>query len=147
MDYPLTRWYCDVCGDAVESVRDGYVTWQTTEKGRGYGYKIIHVGRCDKDEDPSSSALEDFLGDRGLSYLLAQLSFGPLKLKGAKTSYTRVENLDEFVDFFRRVQTPYYEEARRKFSDPEVIEDFSDSNEVAPYLPENLAAMVKPPKV
>ncbi len=42
------------------------------------------------------------------------------------------------MDLFRRLQTPYYEEARRRFGKSEVRYQFSDSNEHYPYTQEVL---------
>lgn len=43
------------------------------------------------------------------------------------TGRGRVKNLDEFIDLFRRCQTPYYEEVGQYFDDPEVIEQLAKS--------------------
>lgn len=135
---PLTKWRCDVCGEAIESVDDGYVTWHGPSKsGAHYGFKIIHQGRCDDRRANLSAALRDYVGADGLAKLLSILSIGPLK-KAQGQSPRVVGDLDELVDFMRRVQTPYYEEARQRFSEEEVMQDFCDSNEVAPYLQSRL---------
>lgn len=49
-----------------------------------------------------------------------------------------LECLDGFIDFFRRVQLPYYEEARPRLATREVYEDWSDASEIAPYLQTSL---------
>jgi hypothetical protein len=138
MTKPLTAWFCDVCGETVDA-ENGYVVWKTDENLKSHYFKIIHQDRCDPDGDyHSSAALKDFLGEDGLAYLLSHLSVGPIILRRNRKSLCDVADIDEYVDFIRRVQTPYYEEARQKFSDSEVREDFSDANEVSPYLPQNL---------
>lgn len=145
MDKPLTKWYCDVCGGVIDDVKKGYVIWRTTNAGhQAHDFKIIHQNKCDLKSYHSSAALEDFLGQRGLAYLLAKLSHGPVitNLSG-QGSPQRVADFDEYTDFVRRLQTPYYEEARRSFGNPEFLQDFNDSNEVYPYLPENLEKIVK----
>lgn len=136
---PLTTWTCDVCGGPV-TVDDGYVTWSHVN-GAEHGFKIIHQSRCDRDLDSSSAALADFLGPDGLAKLTAFLSPGafmvatydPVRLNGA--AY-RIADLHQFVDFFRRVQLPFYEEARASLRSPsEDMRDLlSDSNEISPYL-------------
>ena len=50
--------------------------------------------------------------------------------------------MDEFVDFFRRSQTPYYEEARRYFWNGDLLADFSDANEMYPYRVEVLQRLI-----
>lgn len=105
---------------------------------RAYSFKVIHKARCDKDDHISSSALGDFLGNDGAAYLLSFLSVGPLKKRKDMPEYCGVRSVDEFVDLFRRLQTPYYEQARANFKDPDVHEDFSDANEYYPYVPDVL---------
>lgn len=138
MTTPLTTWYCDVCGEKIEDAKKGYVIWRTDTKLKTHDFKIIHQKKCDQKDHMASGALRDFLGEEGLAHLLAKISLGPVMLKCGQKSYCQVKDLDEFVDFFRRVQTPYYEEARREFSTPEFQNDFSDANEVYPYLPKTL---------
>lgn len=83
----------------------------------------------------SSMDLQHFLGPDGLALLLSWLSVGPLKGGGSGPC---VADLDEFVDFVRRVQTPYYEEARPHFGDEHTYYWLGDANEYHPYLPETL---------
>lgn len=135
---PLTKWRCDVCGELIEDIDKGYVTWHgVSESGAPYGFKIIHQKVCDDNKANLSAALRDFLGTDGLAKLLAFLSVGSLKAAQGQSPRV-VGDLDELVDFMRRVQTPYYEEARQRFSEEEVTHDFYDSNEVAPYLQSRL---------
>ena len=57
-------------------------------------------------------------------------------------SHCGVNDFDEFVDFIRRVQTPFYEQARRHFSNEDVLDEYCDSNEHLPYLPEELKDII-----
>jgi len=138
MTKPLTTWYCDVCGNMIDAPESGYVIWQTDKELGASGFKIIHQGKCDLKDHHASAALRDFLGERGQAYLLSKLSLGPIKHSLGQKPHRQINDMDEFVDFFRRVQTPFYEQARRKFSSEAVRSDFDDSNEVLPYLPETL---------
>lgn len=147
---PLQAWLCDVCGELVTGhPNNGLVVWRTdrTDGGfRDYDFKIVHK-TIDSDPDPrrcdpgsaqgyhSSLDLESFLGSDGLAMLLSWLSVGPLKGGGGP----RVTNVDEFVDFVRRVQTPYYEEARSRFDEEKTHHWLDDANEYYPYLPETLS--------
>jgi hypothetical protein len=140
MSQPLTYWYCDVCGEKIENVVGGYVIWKSGGL-KAHGFKIIHQGKCDTNEYPSSAALSDFLGHAGLAYLFSKLSLGPVMLNNGQSSHCQIEDFDEFVDFMRRVQVPHYEEARRHFNNRNLLEDLSDANEVYPYLPEQLESI------
>ena len=143
---PLEQWYCDVCGEVIEKPEDGYVLWGHT-KGEIHletGFKIIHQSRCDNDRLPNSSHLPDFLGQDGLNKLLGQfLSIGPIQAHLSGPSGPRVADIDEFVDFFRRLQVPYYEQARCYFHDPEFLEQYHDTNEIQAYFPEVLKKIVE----
>lgn len=143
MSQLLKEWYCDVCGSAINDAKDGYVIWRSDVNHKYHGFKIIHQAKCDIDSYPFSSALEDFIGEDGLAKLLSMLSLGPIKAKLNAGRYCHIADIDEFVDFIRRVQTPHYEEARRNFSDANLVHDYSDANEVAPYLQRDLQNIIK----
>ena len=139
---PLEQWYCDKCGEIIENYQNGYVIWKQDENYKDYDFKIIHKSKCDDKNFRSSASLSDFLGKRGLVNLTSMLSIGTIKInlgqKGGK-----VRDLDEFIDFFRRVQLPFYEEARQKFNKHEILDMMSDANEIFPYLEEQLKDIIK----
>ena len=140
---PLKQWYCDVCSEIIEKPNNGYVIWKQGDDHLGYGFKIIHQSKCDDKSYRSSEALRTFLGEDGRNYLLSFLSIGQIKINLGQVSSSRVKDMDEFVDFFRRVQTPYYEEARRRFNESELLDYFSDSNEFNPYTEEALKEIIE----
>ncbi len=143
---PLEQWICDVCGEVIEKPEDGYVVWNE-DRGDEYqyfGFTVIHQSRCDNDKLPNSLPVTDFLGELGLAVLISKLSAGPVINRNREhSSAGRVKDVDGFVDFFRRMQVPYYEEARRYFNDPEFLEDYYDSNEVYTYQPKVLKQIVE----
>ncbi len=132
---PLRQWYCDVCGECIERPEDGYVIWQNDEERKSFDFTVIHKTRCDRKQYPCSAELDRFLGTDGLTYLLTFLSCGPL-IGGE--SKPRVRDLNEFVDFMRRVQTPCYEDARRRFDEESVQADWAGASEIAPYTQDAL---------
>ncbi len=136
------RWYCDRCGQPTVNSSNGYVVWYVDSDHRAYRFQIIHKSVCDRRDAPSSQALVDFLGTRGVVRLLAFLSRGPV-FGPEHGSNVMVADMDEFVDFFRRCQTPRYEEARRLFRVDELRKAFHDSNESYPYMPDTLADMCR----
>lgn len=138
MTNEMGRWHCDVCGEMIDGAENGYVIWKNDANMKSCGFKIVHHMKCDLPDHTSSSALEDFVGPAGLAKLLSHLSLGPIKQRMGQQSWVDVADLDEFVDLIRRVQTPFYEHARQKFSSSELLSDFSDANEVYPYQPDVL---------
>jgi hypothetical protein len=134
---PLTTWICDACGDDITEPKKALVVWKS---GPGLAYtdfRIVHKGqKCDDRSFTMSAQLDEMLGLRGQAWLLAWLTPGPLKPPPSDPS-PRVD-LAQFVDIFRRLQTPWYEEARLHWGDEDVAEEWADANEVAPYMPESL---------
>jgi len=143
MDKPLTKWYCDVCGNKIEDINEGYVIWKSTKELKSYSFKIVHTAKCDLKDHKASNELKRFLGDKGLAYLLSKLSIGPIMGYTNQESFCGVADFDEFVDFIRRVQTPFYEQARCHFSNEDVLDEYCDANEYLPYLPEKLKNIIK----
>ncbi|WP_069146513.1 hypothetical protein [Rhodococcus erythropolis] len=54
-----------------------------------------------------------------------------------------IGDFDAYVDIFRRLRSPFYEKARRRFDDSEVQEQFHDATPEYPYWPENLETIAK----
>ena len=94
------------------------MTWREDDF-RGFDFKIVHKNmdgyECDtgaKAGFTSSVDIEHYLGSVGQAALLAHLSLGPMA--GRSDMWPRVKDFDGFVDVFRRLQTPGYEEARSR---------------------------------
>ena len=137
-----SEWYCDRCSQMITDPARSLVVWRCGDDFKDRDFLVVHKGKCDpgsKDENGYSYShhVSVLLGDDGQSYLLAMLSSGPLQARHGSAA-TPPADLDEFVDLFRRLQTPFYEEARRHFDCVEVKDRLSDANEVQPYLPETL---------
>lgn len=87
------------------------------------------------DRGYESANLTSLVGAEGQQWLLSYLSTVPL----IETSGARgVADLDRWVDIFRRLQTPLYEEARRRFGTEEARDHLDGANEIYPYLPGTL---------
>lgn len=136
----LSRWFCDACGASIDSAADGIVVFQRKELLAAEHFMIVHKQsapghpRCDPRGPTRWVDLTTLLGVDGLTYLLSFLSVGPL-MGHARAG---VVDHDGFVDLVRRVQIPFYEEARPQFHEESVQEQLGDANEVYPYLPETL---------
>lgn len=129
---PLGLWYCDVCGNLIEPPQKAYVIWKS--KGKvAKDFKIIHQNQCDLHDHNASIPLDNLLGLDGLTYLLAFLSVGPIHHNSTTSREPQIEDFEAYVDLVRRVQIPYYEQARRRFRDRRILENFYDSSEAASY--------------
>lgn len=124
------KWICDVCGEEIKSVNDGYLIWAKSDEHYDYDFLIIHQSKCDTHQDKyvNSLPLSMLVGQDGLSYLLSFVSDGPYHLGEDQVSKKKVVSIDEFVDLVRRLHLPYYEQARHKFGIPEVMNFYSDSS-------------------
>lgn len=144
---PLQQWICDVCGDVIEKADDGYVIWKDDDQDGPYDFKVIHHPKCDHHlpNYPLSRAVRDFLGVEGLTRMLSFLSGGPIRKKLSPGDKYGVRDSDEFVDLVRRFQIPFYEEARVRFTDSDILEKTRDWNEYAPYRPDELKWIASKP--
>lgn len=145
---PLQSWTCDSCGGQIDDANMSLVVWREDEQGRGYDYQIVHKNtdgrKCDPgDQGGFEDSLEvsNFLGPNGASELLAMLSNGPIA--NSAQGMPEVANFDQFVDLFRRLQTPWYEEARSRFAEDDIQEDFGSASPAYPYHPDNLERIAK----
>ena len=151
---PLQQWICDYCGKVISTPEDGSLEWLDDQQHRAHGFKIIHrlpasprklareEGCCHyrKHPDESKCGLKTYLGTNGLVHLLAFLDVAS---DDAENKGPWVRNMREFVELFRRVQLPYYEEARLYWSDAEADDLFDGANQVSPYLEPALKDIVE----
>jgi hypothetical protein len=116
---PLTQWICDTCGEPV-GIQSGWLEWldgrdwRTGAKRGPHSFHIVHNRkRCfqnDGRDECSDNHLQYFLGPSGLAYLLSiidpEIGDGP------------PADMAEYLEVFRRLQIPFYEEAR-----PRLVEE------------------------
>lgn len=143
---PLDSWTCDACGDEITNKKLGLLTWRETDFN-AHDFLIVHKNVDGRTCDPgfgngyaSSIVLDNATGPVGQSLLLAMLSVGPLK-GGSNTP--KIQNFDQFVEVFRRLQTAWYEEARPHLADELTHHWLGDANEYFPYTPEVLERIAK----
>ncbi len=134
-----TSWTCDVCGEDSVTADNGYVVWDMDrETMEDHSFSIIHQSRCDDDTMASSSPLAEFLGPDGLANLTSLLSLGPVMMKRESRDRPPPKDMTQFIDFFRRLQLPGYEQARPNFQTEVAYERLYDASELYPYLQTNL---------
>lgn len=136
---PLTRWTCDICAQDVPAAH-GLLTFrnQSEDQFLGYDFRIVH-SRCSVGSDATAEdVLSNYLGADGLGSLLAFLSAGPGR---PGEQGLAVRDIDEFVDVIRRLHTPFYEQARIRFSDPLIRARMRADDRWRPYHSANLRAI------
>lgn len=141
-ELPLTVWTCDTCGEPITSVADGYVEWLQDSEG-ARAFRLVHHASASprRASDPEGCyehgrahgrndlPLRDFLNAPGIARLLGILEEG-------------VADLPLFLDLFRRVQVPRYEEARPLLADARQTGDLDEYGDYA-YFPDVLRAFVQ----
>ncbi len=138
---PLTAWNCDTCHGPIDVVGMGLVTWRDSPQGR-HDFRIVHKVSCDPGKEHGfigSLDLPFLLGVDGLVAITSLASLGPLHAgPGGTPRADGIANIDEFVDLLRRLQLPYYEQARPFFADQQdrLLDD--GMNETFAYLPSTL---------
>jgi hypothetical protein len=143
---PLSRWICDNCSlDASSS--NGVLSFLTesTPPFLAYEFRIIHASGCQSDNDEAvTEELHTYLGADGLAKLLAYLTAGPGR---AGEQGIAVRDVDEFADLIRRLHTPYYEQARRRFRVPVMAEALRTDDRWHPYLPAKLRIIAETERI
>ena len=145
---PLGQWICDVCGQIIEDPDHGYVQFNTDANGKYNDFIIVHHATHSPLRDTGGDCykyrldtdLPSYLGAEGIARLLSKIDLGhhiEPDFQGANTS-----NLRAWVDFFRRLHTPYYEEARLYWAKAREDGFFAGANEVWPYLPDILEDLI-----
>ncbi len=136
---PLQQWLCDSCGKIILKPQDGWLEWYSDMGTRlESGFRIVHSA-CQYKEPESQSQnklrqgdrLDSFTGSDGLVRLISMLEFR--KLADSK----------ELITIIRRLQFPYYEEARQHWSQAERDGFFKGINEYWPFLKDTLHSIIR----
>ncbi|MGL5378965.1 hypothetical protein [Clostridium sp.] len=149
MEKPLSKWYCDVCGELIERPEDGYVQFNRNNPNYNFDdFIIVHHYPASPLKDKRKNGcykyhsdlnLIYFLGDEGRVYLL---SFLDKDLYYHSNPDVQAVNLREWNDLFMRVQVSYYEEARRYWDKALADGYYDDSNDFIMCSQANLKSIV-----
>jgi hypothetical protein len=136
-------WFCDVCGDEIADPMKGLLVWKVGDNLVKSDFRVVHKGDCDRITDPNHEdytiETQNLIGLDGQAWLFSLISYGPLKDGKSRG----VADLDQWIDVFRRFQTPWYEQARKHFAFESIREQFSDANETLPYEQRYLEEIAK----
>jgi len=149
---PLEQYYCDTCGEIIESVDEGYVEWisgnEDPENNKSkysiHSFRIIHDGSISplkpKDRNgcfkfnrtygQSSVSLNTFFNP-DTKYLYLNYMLHPGKFSYPDLDQTLVRSITEYVEFIKRLTIPYYEQGRlffQKALEDELIERTDEYN-------------------
>ena len=136
---PCRQFFCDTCGEVIESPSDGYVEFEKDERHLQHNYNIVHNdSRCLKDLN-SSYELERLLGRQGIGLLSSWIHVGPITdpIGRERSEYRSVI---EFAEFFKRLQLPYYEQARH-YLQRAASAGYIDGNATGSHDPQRLESI------
>lgn len=147
---PLEEWICDKCGGLIKRKEDGWLEWLDDHDHKAHSFRIVHhdsaspLSSCyfhTREIGLSDNHLSYYLGASGLANLLTFLDMGD-KIDPDARHVPRVKDLREFVELFRRLTIPYYEEARLYWAS--ALDDgfFEGANEISIYQPDALQNLI-----
>lgn len=149
----LRQWVCDECGELIRKPEEGYVEWLVDDNHILYGFRIVHHAlaspkhpdgdcyRYTRKYGKSDLSLEQFLGAEGIVRMLSFINMG--SLHDDFNAKPRIKSSGEWVELFKRLQVPYYEEAMLYWFKAKEDGFFDGANEIASYLPETLKELIE----
>lgn len=145
---PLKQWVCDTCGEVIKTPEDGWVEFQPDSEHKYVGFSIVHHKLASPNNESRNGCycqtegmhLNEYLGVSGLSKLLVFMDVGSYH---SPVFQAPTKNIRNWVEFTRRLQVPYYEEARL-YWEKAMRDGFFDSpSETYLYLPDKLKDLVE----
>lgn len=150
---PLQQFICDTCGQIIQRPEEGWLEWlydienQTVEDFRIVHHKMSSPldGRegCYQHGDSLNRADDHLHNIQRLLIpeLLMHLDIGPYHAPDGPTN--RVRDMRNYVEVFRRLTIPYYEEARIFWDQAIANGDFAGYNELTPYIEDSLREIIE----
>ena len=156
----LKQFYCDTCGEIINSPKEGWIEWisnydEETRSNKTHSFRIVHhythspiatdtnqgcyqhigeIGRHD-------SHLHHFLNeDCIMANVLKFLDIGPYHDPDYKE--TNLPDIREYVELVRRLTIPHYEEARHYWAEAVEGGFFHGANEGRIYNVKNLKQLI-----
>lgn len=159
---PLEQFYCDTCDQLIQAPEQGMVEWIESMDEPAHSFRIVHhieyspkadseIPRSEKPRPQGcykhqntvknkDIGLDKFLGKDGLVKLIHFIDVGPYHVP--KYDGVQFEDGREFAELFRRLQLPYYEEARKYWDRAKQDGFFEGANEMWIYQPEVLEEII-----
>jgi hypothetical protein len=150
---PLKQFICDACKNVIEVPEKGWLEWITDPGTRmAHSFHIVHhfpaspkegQVRCylhhdaqGRSDEPLASVMSSLIPN-----LLMHLDVGAYH----NPNYVgpRVGDMRNYVEIFRRLTIPYYEEARLCWEDGIEGGDFDMHNEVSIFQEEFLKELIR----
>lgn len=148
---PLMQWYCDRCEGLIEKPKDGWVHWRRDKERNVYDIEIVHHrlaspregdDGCYAASPECDTHLDEMLGPLGIVRLLAMMDVGA-HYDDEGRDVGKVKDVRNWVEVFRRLHVPYYEEARFHFDRARSGGDLEGMNEIGLYSERVLKHLVE----
>ena len=115
---PLKQWFCDTCGELISKPEDACLEWYLDRNTSAEtGFRIVHAHQpaCRYDERQLERDKKSLL-DLPFNTVIWPDGLGALLYVMEHTTFASVK---DFIDIVRRLQVPYYEEARHYWQQAE----------------------------
>lgn len=153
---PLKQYICDTCGEIIDKPEDGWIEWIYSDDGMQTDFRIVHNGGASPrkkfnhegcyQHGNSNGRMDDHLNhcldpNRMMAFLLKFIDMGRYHdLHGVHTGKV---NISEYVELFRRLTIPYYEEARLYWEEARIDGYFDGANEILIYSVDFLKSLIE----
>lgn len=144
---PLNQWICDTCNKKINTPDEGWVEWVS------FGgeippqeFYIVHNDqfcyRHSRRRGRKDMHLEYFLGPDGLMKLMSLYDPGAHNYS-SNLEIVLPKDMLEWNEIVRRLQIPYYEEARHLWRIVQSEGEFDGVNEYLPYTQEFMKRLIE----
>lgn len=150
---PLEEFICDKCNQIINNPDEGYLEWIKLAGKPAAKFRIVHHSLHSPYRDNGWDCyhytkykgrmdwkLKIFVGNMGLADLLSIIDVEKVFMKD--NDDVHFVNDEEFSEIFRRLQIPYYEEARMYWHIAEQDGYINYNSNILAYTPENLKILI-----
>jgi len=144
---PLKQFICDDCEQNIEKLKDGCVEWLQDRDSNNFSFRIVHHASASPRRPGGNCYQHEPAGATRMNlHLDSFIEIAPIELLNYLdpqfNQRRKIKDYNNFVDTYRRLTLPYYEEAKRYWGKASRDGFFNDMNEVSMFLPDTLKTLI-----